>query len=589
MHPGFSYSFTIARGHAISWRCDWRQGYQNKKMGLFSSYDIEDIIAEGDMATVYKCVQTSLKRPVAVKVLSQRLINRFPEIAKVFEKDFLIIARLNHPNIVPVIDRGMAGGLPYFVMEYVDGVPLNVVLKTRSLDLRNKLHIAVQICKALSYAHLNSVIHCDLKPANVLVDKAGNIQLTDFTIAQSVDIHGDKQGLGSTPDYMSPEQKAGGKLTAATDIYSLGVMMYEIFSGQLPGKSLTAPSYHDQAIPAYLDEIITTCLHPDPINRYASADKVKDKLLESLWGAHIQELKKKKVLQGMGDINTRFAMLDIIKETRFSSVYLCDNTINHHRVVVKKIPGTKDGYKESTVLSNLQHPNVVNIFGTSTEGDGFIIIMEYLSDGSLNDRLVHPWEWKKAVNTVKEICQGMAFNHANNLVHGNLRPSNILFSRTGEAKVGDCSLREHYRGDTTDTNWYAYPNQPISKLGDIYAAGTILYEMVCATAPMWSKGELVANKQFHLLPSGLQRGLKRMLAVVPKDRYRNFEEVVSELDGLIILGERKHIKKQKQDLSGAFTFLLILLLLSSLAAWAFYFPEVSGNLIKTIQGVLGLR
>ena len=123
-------------------------------MGLFSNYDIEDIIAEGDMATVYKCVQTSLKRPVAVKVLSQRLINRFPEIAKVFEKDFLIITRLNHPNIVPVIDRGMAGGLPYFVMEYVDGVPLNVVLKTRSLDLRKKLHIAVQICKALSYAHL---------------------------------------------------------------------------------------------------------------------------------------------------------------------------------------------------------------------------------------------------------------------------------------------------------------------------------------------------------------------------------------------------------------------------------------------------
>ncbi|MEE8388987.1 MAG: protein kinase [Acidiferrobacterales bacterium] len=558
-------------------------------MGLFTNYDIEDIIAEGDMATVYKCVQTSPRRPVAVKVLSQQLINRYPEIAKVFEKEFLIIARLNHPNIVPVIDRGMAGGLPYFVMDYVDAIPLDVALKTRSLDLSNKLHMALQICKALSYAHLNGVIHRNLKPANVLVDKEGNIQITDFAIAQLVDIHADKQGLMGTPDYMSPEQKVGSKLTAATDVYSLGVIMYEIFTGQLPGKSLTAPSYHDQIIPAYLDEIITTCLHPDPINRYASADKVKDKMLESLWGAHIQELKKKRVLQGMGDINTRFAMLDVIKETRFGSLYLCDNTINHRRVVVKKVPGTKEGYKENTVLSNLQHPNVVNIFGTSTEDNGFIVIMEYLSRGNLNDRLVHPLAWKKAVNTVKEICQGMAFIHANNLVHGNLRPSNILFSRTGEAKVGDCSLREHYRGETTGANWYVYPNQPISKLGDIYAAGAILFEMICATVPTWRKSELVANKQFDSLPSDLQSSLKRMLAVVPKDRYRNFMEVIKELDGLIIHDEHKDIKKQKQVSSGAFTFLLILLLLSSMSALAFYFPEVPGNLIRTIQSVLGLQ
>jgi serine/threonine-protein kinase len=557
-------------------------------MGLFTNYDIEEIIAEGDMATVYKCIQSSTRRPVAVKVLSQQLMNQHPGIAKDFEKQSLALMRLSHPGIVRIIDRGMAGGLPYFVMEYVDATPLSAALETNALDLGKKLDVAMQVCKAMSYAHRNGVIHRHLKPANVLIDKQGVVHVTDFGIAQLINIHSDEQAMMGAADYMSPEQKLGkGELTAATDTYSLGVIMYEMFTGQLPGEPLAFPSYHDVAIPAYLDEIITTCLKPIPGVRYVDAGKVKEKLLDSMWGAHLPAAKKKKVLQGMGDINTRFVMLDVIKETNFSAVYLCENTVNHNRVVIKKVSGTKEGYKESTMLSNLRHPDALNIFGTSTEDDAFNVVMEYLAGGSLSDRLVNPWPWQKAVSTIREICQGMVFIHANNLVHGNLRPSNILFTKNGQAKVADCSFHEHYGGDSTETNWYGYPNQPKSKPGDIYAVGAILLEMVCGLVPTWKKSELVVNERFHSLPGNLQIIIKRMVAIVPRDRYGNFEDVIRELNGLTS-GESS--KKTKAINKSPFRlYLLLLLLLAVLAALASQFPEITSEIYSAITGALGIE
>jgi len=560
-------------------------------MGLFSNYDIEDIIAEGDTATLYKCVQSATKTAVAVKVLSQQLMNRFPDITNIFENESFVLTRLIHPGIVRVIDRGVAGGLPYFVMEYVDATPLNVALKTKMLNLGKKLDVVMQICKAMSYAHRNGVIHRHLKPANVLVDKQGNAHITDFGIARLVNLHPEGQGSVASKDYLSPEQKSGkGELTASTDIYSLGVIMYEMFTGQLPGQPLAFPSYHDAAIPAYLDEIITTCLNPTPGVRYASADKVKEKLLDSMWGAHLLDSKKKAVLQGMGDINTRFVMLDVIRETSFSAVYLCENTVNHNRVVIKKVSGTNEGYRESTILSNLQHPDIVTVFGTSKEGDTFNVVMEYLAGGSLRDRLVNPWPWEKAVTTVKSVCQGMVFIHSNSLVHGNLRPSNILFTKSGQAKVADCSFHEHYGGDSSGANWYAYPDQPKSKSGDIYAMGAILFEMVSGLVPMWKKNELVVNERFSSLPAGLQKTIRRMLAVVPKDRYRSFEELIKELDGSTDTDtdKRRRTRNKARGFTGKFKGLLFVLLFS-LAALAIYFSEETSGIVKNLKDIVGIQ
>lgn len=155
-------------------------------MALFQNYDIEDILAEGDVATVYKCIQASPHRPVAVKVLSQNWTNRHPEIAKHLEQVFVYVARLNHAHIVRLLDGGLVSGLPYYVSEYVDGRRLDAVMREGALDFRGKLGVVVQICKALAYAHRNGIIHGRIKPANLLFDHAGNIRITDFGISQLV-------------------------------------------------------------------------------------------------------------------------------------------------------------------------------------------------------------------------------------------------------------------------------------------------------------------------------------------------------------------------------------------------------------------
>jgi serine/threonine protein kinase len=560
-------------------------------MTLFANYDIENIIAEGGTATIYKCVESSFKRPVAVKVLSQQLVNKYPEIITRFEQESSVLARLNHPNIVHVIDRGIVGGLPYVVMEYVDGMSLSSAVQRGALESRQKLDIVIQVCKALAYAHKNDVIHRDFKPANVLLDAEGNAHVANLGVAQLVDVPPDEHGpvTGATV-YLSPEQKSGhGELTAATDIYALGVVMYEMFTGRLPDDPPASPSYYNPAIPAYLDEVITTCLNPDPEKRYASAGQVKDKLLEASYGAHLDEVKKKAVLEEIGDIKTRFVLLDVIKDRPFAAVYLCENTVNHNILVIKKVGDTMQGFKESTVLANLRHPNVVDIFGTSKEKDMFIIVMEYLVGGSLKDRLVKPWQWRAAVKTARDYCMGLAFLHKNQMVHGNLRPSNILFTGGGEAKISDCCLDEHYQDDDSVSNWYVYPNESRNELSDIYAAGAILFEMVTGTTPSWQRGQLLVNEHFQLLPADLQEVIRRMLAQVPKDRYRSVTEVIPLFDDLLETGKRKPARKQGRNRSAMPLLVVLLLLLGAVAALALLFPDMAASGIKSWKAWLGLN
>jgi len=158
---------------------------EQKKQVKIGDYVLTGKIGQGGIAEIFRACQESLGRDVAIKILFPKFCND-PEILRRFERESVVIARLNHPNIVHVIDKGKAGNRYYFVMEYVDGTSLREVIDSPNIPLRTKLDMIAQMCKALDYAHKNGVIHRDIKPANILIDRQGNPRVADFGIAQIV-------------------------------------------------------------------------------------------------------------------------------------------------------------------------------------------------------------------------------------------------------------------------------------------------------------------------------------------------------------------------------------------------------------------
>lgn len=513
-------------------------------------YKIIEKIDAGGMATVYKGVQISLNRPVAIKVLYKNL-SRERELVKRFNRESIIIARLTHPNIIHVIDRGLTSeGMPYFVMDLVEGTDLAGIIKEGNYDTNQKLDVIIQVCKALSYAHKNGVVHRDIKPANVLIDSEKNALVSDFGIAQFFDKdNGGEQltregAILGTPSYMSPEQKMSSRhVTALSDLYSLGVVMYELFTGKKPLGRFKSPSEINPDVPKPLEDAILKCLEPEPTDRFTSTDEIRDRLLEVLQGAHIQESQRKEAVKGIATMEDRFDLLDVITEHQYGAVYLFRHKVNGKLMVVKKCKGPEGGLKEAKVLTILKHKNIVDIYGVSGNNGLFIIVMEYISGGSLKDRLVRPHSWIKVLKIAKDICQALSFAHKNRVVHGNLRPSNILISASGEVKITDFGLNEHYTPDPGETNWYNFYGKPRSNQTDIFSAGVIFYEMLTGWLPAWKEDGFVPHKRFESLPADLQAMISKMISREPENRYESFDEVLVLVDHMLAACRRKLTKK----------------------------------------------
>src|SRR6266508_1096522 len=205
---------------------------------MLGAYRIIGQIGKGGMATVYKAYQSSVDRYVAVKVLPSQLAES-QEFATRFHQEARIIAKLEHPHILPVFDYGESDGVAYFVMRYLDAGTLRDKMEAkRPLPLNEIDRIFTQLADALSYAHSFGIIHRDLKPANALIDSHGNIFLTDFGIAKLLESAAPRltqtDAVMGTPAYISPEQAQGQPVDQRSDIYSLGIILYEMVTGSVP-------------------------------------------------------------------------------------------------------------------------------------------------------------------------------------------------------------------------------------------------------------------------------------------------------------------------------------------------------------------
>ena len=199
-------------------------------------YELEELVGTGGMSSVFKARDRLLERPVALKILHEHYLSDADYVER-FRREARAVAQLAHPNIVTVIDRGEEGGRQFIVFEYVDGENLKqLVNREGALPVRDAVQLAAQVARALGYAHHRGIVHRDVKPQNVILNEDGRAKVTDFGIARSLDVDGVTQTgtvLG-TSDYIAPEQAQGQDVNAQTDVYSLGVVLYELVTGELP-------------------------------------------------------------------------------------------------------------------------------------------------------------------------------------------------------------------------------------------------------------------------------------------------------------------------------------------------------------------
>ncbi|HDQ72162.1 MAG TPA: Stk1 family PASTA domain-containing Ser/Thr kinase [Chloroflexi bacterium] len=263
---------------------------------LNNRYRLLELVGSGGMAAVYRGLDTLLQRQVAIKLLREGFAGD-PSFLVRFQREAMAAARLDHPNIVTVHDVGQDGERHYIVMEYIDGQNLKSFIRQNArLNVQQAIDIAIQICDGVGHAHKAGIIHCDIKPQNVLITKDVRVKVTDFGIARALSELGitESDTVWGSPLYFAPEQAAGDPPSPASDVYSIGVVMYEMLSG-LPPFQAEKPAalalmhmredppplaVRNPQVPAQLEWVVRKVLSKEPAARYRTAEQLAHVLKE---------------------------------------------------------------------------------------------------------------------------------------------------------------------------------------------------------------------------------------------------------------------------------------------------------------------
>jgi serine/threonine-protein kinase len=253
-------------------------------------------VGEGALAEVFRGTQRSLGRTVAVKVLKHSIAPD-SQLGRKFVREGVLLSRMSHQSIVAAHDSGEAQNRPYIVLEFVEGETLAQVLeRTGRLPVDTAVAIAYELASALTHAHAHNIVHRDVKPANVLLAKNGSVKLSDFGIARDLTEPQEPLGSVGTPAYMSPEQILGDKVDARADLFSLGILLYEMLTQRRPFEEETARSVMQKIrldrfvavstlraeVPSSIERLISRCLEKNPHNRYGSGSELMRDLADYL-------------------------------------------------------------------------------------------------------------------------------------------------------------------------------------------------------------------------------------------------------------------------------------------------------------------
>ncbi len=241
-------------------------------------------------------------------------------------------------------------------------------------------------------------------------------------------------------------------------------------------------------------------------------------------------------------------MLDVIKQDSFGAVYLSEDQHKKTLIIIKKRTKSRAGFDEARLLMKLNVPNIVRILGTSKSQTAFTVVMEHLSGGNLQERLIRPYCSAQFLAVANQICQAMKVAHENKIAHKNLRPSNVLFDAKEQIKLTDFGFDEHYSSDDKTKDWYQAPKHFGSEIvGDIYSVGSIFFHMLTGEALAIEHKKVVPNKLFLKLSQLEQNLIKNMVEKYASERNVSFTAVLKNIEGVRLYKKRlPYVRLAKQ-------------------------------------------
>jgi serine/threonine-protein kinase len=542
-------------------------------------YEIVARLGQGGMGTVYKVLDRELDRFLALKTIRPDLVTNAGSLRRL-KQEVLLSRQISHRNVIRVYNLDVAEGLRFILMEFVEGEDLKAILNRRKkLPYNEALEIVTQVCAGLAAAHAEDVVHRDLKPQNVLMSPDGRVRLVDFGLAKSFQDPSMTQtgAVLGTPAYMSPEQALGQPGDARSDIFSFGVLAFEILTGELPfpGRSLSEAYLSrtrgrarpiesvDPTIPVWLGRIIMRCLQVRVADRYQSAADVLTDITAG--GTPSSESKSASgVLSPGAMLGARYRIDAEVGEGGFGKVYRATDLELHRTVALKVVrpeltnnPDTVEQLKhEITIASQISHKNVLRIHDIG-EADGLrFVSMAWAEGEDLSQLLARTGTLPEAqvLLLAQEMCEGLEAAHEQGITHRDLKPGNILLTASGHACIADFGLAytadvqpvpHGGSGETHGTPRYMSPEQvegtPLDPRTDIYSLGLILYEMSTGRIPFKDDSVLqtMAERVSTIPPSpklynsGLSDRLSSMILRCierdPAKRFGNVHELLEEI------------------------------------------------------------
>ncbi|UCD50204.1 MAG: protein kinase [Phycisphaerales bacterium] len=551
---------------------------------IFHPYHILELVGRGAMAEVYKAHHATLDCFVAVKVLYPHLAAQENFLGR-FRQEARSIARLSHPNVVRIQDFRVEGDLVCMVMELIEGPSLRTCLDEAlklgvywSLD--DVLQLLQKVGSAVDYAHRQGIIHRDIKPENILLRTAKSSDegtsgytlapagaspvLMDFGLAYLLgeDRRSTIGSLSGTFAYMSPEQASGERGEQASDLYSLGVVLYEMitcrppFVADMPSGMIFKHVYESPQplrelrpdVPEAVEDVVLTALAKAPTDRYPTARALAEAFEVAITGksllSRISQPAREGIVYDVGDvIGGRYKVLKVLGEGQFSRVYkVWDDIVDEVRalkIVAASSVGLDSLRQEFQTLRVLDHPSITKVYDAGVlSNQCYYLKLEYVEGYTLRACIDRGMlTISKAVELVGDILEAISYLESRGYIHRDIKPSNIMVTPTG-AKIIDFNVSKRLEDASMTqigTPRYMPPEVPVfgwNRTGDIFSAGLAFYEMTTGSFPFPDPASYAAWEIPHpcevnpALPLSLADIILKALSRDPSDRFQSAAEML---------------------------------------------------------------